>query len=103
MGNWHIEMLEFIVTIADAAGRYFSGVNNLERPGSFMGGSVVTTAMGNNDNSEAVGSTELRNQVSGALGFGDQVTGVVVRVNKQAGTAGNTVQSFIVMVYIRDW
>jgi len=100
-GNFWTESHLLTIILEDASGRYFTGVTNLDRQGNFMGGTIMGVGMANNDNSEAVGSHEIRDQISAALTIGKPITGISLRVNKQTGTAGSTAQTFNVLVFLR--
>ena len=99
-GETWIELLEVSLTLQDAADRYFSPSVNLERAGNFRGVSCVGQGTGNNDNSQAVGSVEVRTSGGSSITFGQFITAVNVRVTKQVGTAGALVQSYFIMVYM---
>jgi len=57
--------------------------------------------MQDNDNSEAVGSIELRTESGFEISFGEHINQVNLRINKVVGTAGNTTQTYNVMVFMR--
>lgn len=101
-GDFWIEVIELNITLEDAAGRFASALGNLQRPGHYMGSAISCTSMSDNDNSQAVGSVEVREQSAGAIAIGEEITGVFVRVNKQVGTAGSTVQVYKVMLFMRS-
>jgi len=96
-----IEQLEDTVTIEDAAGLYNSGILNLERSGRCLGFSVTVITAANNDNTQAIGSILLLDQGSGSITFGELLTGIVTRIQKQIGTAGNIVVTVKIMLFMR--
>jgi len=96
-----IEQLEDTVTIPNGAGLTDSGVLNLERSGRCLGFSVTVITAASNDNSQAIGSILLLDQGSGSITYGELITGVVTRIQKLAGTAGNTVVTVKIMLFMR--
>jgi len=96
-----IERMESTVTLEDAAGRYASGIATLERAGDFLSGFAIARSLANNDNAQAVGGMEMRNQGFTNMTFGQAITGVTIRVMKQIGTAGNTAMPIIITVFMR--
>jgi len=85
-----IEQHTVTITLIDAAGIQSTGVTNVNRPGNCVGYSVTPGFPSNNDNTQAVSLISMLDQGSGTLGVGEFITGFVVRVVKQIGTAGNT-------------
>lgn len=96
-----LETLDVTVTLTDPAGRITSSQATLERPGAFVGAMCVVVSAGDNDNVQAVGSFDVRGAGSSLLAVGTQVTAMTVRVSKQIGTAGNTVQIYRITVLVR--
>lgn len=99
--NFWIERHEVTISLPDIAGRVFSGAINLDRAGHVVGFSCSPSGMPNNDNGEAVGAWEVRDAGGGIIAFGEELTAVSVRVNKQAGTAGASNITFVIMVFVR--
>jgi len=97
--NFWIEYHVVAVTLSDAAGRYDSALINLVRAGRFIGGSIVSSFLTDDDNAEAIGTTELRE--ANALDFGELTSNFRVRVNKAIGTAGDVTEFFHVMIFLR--
>jgi len=102
MGNrFWIEELNAVVPLVDAAGRVSSPVGNLTRAGVYLGGAVYVRFGPDNDNVQAVGTIEILDQASGTLDSGDNITGIIVRANKELGTAGATNLSCNVLMFMR--
>jgi len=101
-GEFHIESLEVVVTVMDAAGRYFSGAIPFGRAGRVMGFSATISGLPNNDNGEAIGGWEVRTAGGGNIAIGSAQSSISVRVNKQAGTSGNSSVTFRVIVFVRN-
>jgi len=101
-GDFWIESVVVTVTLEDAAGRY-TGVTALTKHGRFVGGSVGGDDSTNNDNTQAVaGVPEIKASGGGLdINYGDPITQIALRVTKQAGTAGNTIVDYFVLVYLR--
>jgi len=89
--NFWIEALELpLIILTDPAGRISSAVINLTRAGTYVGGCIFQRGGPDNDNSQAVGGFDLRDEGGGSILIGDVITGVLWRVNKSIGTDGNT-------------
>jgi len=100
-GNMWIEYHSIPVTMLDAAGNYDSAVQNLDKPGRFVGGFVQAIAGGGiNDNTQATAQLLLLDESAGTV-YGKSITGVRVRVLKQAGTFGAVIVTFAVIVFLK--
>jgi len=99
--NFWIEYILLTVSIPDAAGTTISAATNLEREGFFVGGALMHQDTTNNDNSQAIAFTQITDQSSADLTYGTSISGLRVRIFKQAGTAGATSVSVGVLVCIR--
>jgi len=86
-----IEQHSVSLTIPDAAGRTDSAVINVDRPGNCVGHTVTAGIAASNDNSQAIALLSLLDPGSGSIANGEFITGVIARITKAAGTAGNTV------------
>jgi len=54
-GNeFYIERVSVSIALVDAAGTITGGLTDLERPGFFLGGSIVWTSVVNNDNVQTI-------------------------------------------------
>lgn len=93
-----IDIIQVTVTLSDAAGTYSGALVPVVKVGEYIGGTITAKSTAQNDNVEAVGLVELRD--SGTIAFGSEVLSVRVRVNKTAGTAGDTVVTFEVMLFM---
>jgi len=101
-GNgYHIEYHAVTVSVGDGVSFNSSNVP-LDRPGTFIGGSISLGSGAANDNVEAMGGLFLLDQGAGIITFGEDITGIVVGVRKQSGTAGANDVVFHAVVYIRD-
>jgi len=96
-----IEQIRPTVDLEDAAGRYNSDAFALERTGNVLSFSCVGQAVQNNNNSEAVGSVEVRDASGANISYGERLSQIRVRVNKQIGTAGTTTQTYQVTLFMR--
>jgi len=96
-----IESIELSLSVPDVLGRTDSAVVNLERSGFFLGVAEGRVQAGNNDNTQAIGWTDIRDQGGAKLDIGDRVTGILMRVTKQAGTAGPTLITSNVLIFLR--
>jgi len=96
-----IEFLSVALSIPDAAGNVQSAVADLERSGNYVGGGVIAVTSTDNDNTQAIGLTELRGFPTGTISFGTFATGMRVRINKTIGTAGASNVTYHFMVCMR--
>lgn len=102
MGNrFWIEALFASLTIPDAAGVTTSAVFPLTKSGEFLGGSVSANNSATNDNVQAVGDIKLTDPTPSALAYGEFLDSITFRVTKLAGTAGATVYSVIILLFMR--
>jgi len=88
------------ITMADAAGRITSTNTVLERPGTYLGAAFVSIGGGDVGNTQAIGWYDLRDQGGTALTFGENLTGLVWRITKQAATGAGTVTASV-LVFMR--
>jgi len=98
-GDFWIEDLVTVLTLTDAAGQVNSTLQNLSKPGRFVGGFITATTSADNDNTQAVGLAELR--TTGTIAYGSAIAQLRVRATKQAGTAGNTNVTYHMTVFLR--
>jgi len=98
-----IESFDVNVTIEDAAGSYNNSAGNIpfERAGTYLGAAIVLGSLVNNDNTQAIGAVEINNIGFINLAIGNQMTGIRLVVTKTAGTAGSTVMTYSVIVFLR--
>jgi len=97
-----VESFKAVVTLEDAAGRYASATFTPERIGVYLGSAVSCANLQNtNDNSQAVGNIELRGAAGAELSIGSELRIFSIRVDKQAGTAGNTNNTYNALVFFR--
>jgi len=100
--NFWIESLIIPVTLVNSAGGTSqSAVITLEKPGDVLGLSTTASDSDQNDNVQAIGLVILLDQGSDNIVFGENITGVRIRLVKQAGTDGNITMSFHVLLFMR--
>jgi len=100
--NFWIEIVEMpLLTIPDAAGRVSSTIVTLEKSGRVVGSMIYQMGGLDNDNTQAIGQFDVRSELAAQLDYGLSITGVQWRITKQAGTAGNTLQSAFVILFMR--
>jgi len=101
LGDIWIEEHETTVTISDAAGQYDSVIVNYDKPGRIVGATILINSGGaSNDNTQAMGQQVMLNSAGGFV-YGQAVTGFRIRIRKQAGTAGDTVVGYLVVVWLK--
>jgi len=101
-GNFWMEFIALgTITLEDAAGRYLSADSPLERPGVFVGGSIVQRGGPDNDNTQAIASFDLREVANASLLFAEFITAVSWRITKSAGTAGSTAANGTAIIFLR--
>jgi len=96
-----IEQYTINVTLLDAAGRYDAADENMIKIGAVVGMVATCQQMINNDNAQAVGSWEIRDESGNSLPYGERATQFRFRVVKQVGTAGSTVQTWQILLFKR--
>lgn len=96
-----IEQHTVNVTLTDAAGFVDSALTAMHKSGTIVGYNLTPGLPVNNDNSQAVALISLLDQGSGTIVPGESITGFIVRITKQIGTAGNTVIAINVMLLVR--
>lgn len=101
-GTWHVEYHRLTVDLPDAASGTLGALQNLDRPGAFIGIAITGASGTNNDNTQAVALYEIVNQSNNAFIFGDRPTGIRMFVIKQIGTSGVTTITFHCLMFIRD-
>jgi len=95
-----IETHELTLAIGDPVGRDISGAVAPDKVGLFLGGCVTAIFADNNDNCQAVGTTELR--INGLTPvINGRVDSFQVRINKQVGTGGAANINYLIMLYMR--
>jgi len=97
-----IERLSPNVVIADTAGDYDSALVPLTKAGDAL--AVMVTARnpdGVQNANQAVGMVTPLTEASAVLGFGTFITGIILRLNKQASTSGAQTLRFTVVVFMR--
>jgi len=95
-----IEYHEIALTLPDAAGEVNSLSTVLNKNGRFRGCAIVARSGAPNDNTEAVGLITILNQTGAIIDLNTQITGIRINVKKQLGTAGATVITFHVLVFL---
>jgi len=100
-GGFWVESLTDSVTIVDAAGVQTSSTRTIEKPGIVLGYSICPVAPANNDNVQAIGSITVLEQSGGGIGLGEFITGIRTQIIKQIGTAGNTVITVEIVLFMR--
>lgn len=101
-GTWHVEQHSLSTTLTDAAGFIDSNTVTVIRSGAIVGFAVGPQFGAANDNVQAIGFTHMLTNGGGAFVYGQRLVDIVLRTNKQAGTAGNTVVTHQVLLFIRD-
>jgi len=97
-----IEHIPVTISLVDAAGLITGVAVPLQKPGFFLGGSIVWTSVASNDNAAAVGAVEIRGLPTGSLStLGTFVEQVRARIQKTLGTDGAATLNGICMVYLR--
>jgi len=96
-----IEQHTVTVALEDAAGRYDAADTNLIKKGSVVGYTATCQQMVDNDNAEAVGMWEIRDESGSNLVYGERTTQFRLRVIKAAGTAGTTNQTWQILLFIK--
>jgi len=101
-GNFWIDFITLpSIVMADAAGRYTSTDVTITKAGVFVGGAIYQSGGGDNDNTQSIGAFNLRAAGGDPLAFGDFITQISWRVDKQAGTAGNTNANARLMLFMK--
>jgi len=100
-GDLHLESHRLNLTITDAAGLNFSGVTNVDLGGNVVAAMISPLEIPNNDNTQAIGCFEIRDQTGGVISYGEAITGFQVRLVKQIGTAGATITIWQILIWIR--
>ncbi len=101
-GNFWIEHIDLpTIVLTDPAGRLSSTIVNLEKPGEILTSMICQKGGPDTDNSQAVGSFDLRTEAASAMNPGTFITGCLWRVNKLIGTAGDTNANAYAMVFLR--
>ena len=99
--DFWIESHVISVTVQDAAGRSNSAIQNLDKPGHYVGAAQVCQFAGNNDASFGIGTVEILDQSATSVIYGEEISGIRVRVTKVASTAGAQAINFTVIVFMR--
>jgi len=96
-----IEFVDLPVSLTDAAGIKNGTVVNLEKPGIFLGATIVSRTNINDDNTQGVGNVGLSNGANTALTLGLFITDVRVRVTKIIGTDGASAANYTCLLFMR--
>jgi len=99
--HFWIETFEVGITLGDAAGVVDSSAVLFAKSGIFLGASIQFRDPSTLTNAQAVGNFGLISTASGFLSVGDFATGVILRINKIAGTDGNTPMVAMVSCYLK--
>jgi len=99
-GSW-MEALVDSVTIPDAAGVTTSSARNITRPGICIGYAITILSSATNDNKQAIGTVTVLEQGGSAIQIGEFVSGIRTQIEKQAGTAGATIVSVQINLWLR--